>query len=140
MAEEKTISATIPLKSGFTHVLLNIAAQGYHWVKVSYSGGGDDGSVDEVELIPAEALDIEDNELKWHDHNYEGAKPDQELVEVLEDFVYEKVLSKLDDWWNNEGGGGTMYVSTLDASYHVDHYVNVTETIDSKHDGKLGDY
>lgn len=138
--ERKVIATTIPLDSGFTHLLLNIAAQGYAWIEVEYSGGGDDGSIDTVDLIPTGALDIEDGEVKWHDDNCERANLEQKLKDHIENFTYDKILNDADDWWNNEGGGGTLYISTLDGSYHANHYVNVIETIDSVLTGKLGDY
>jgi hypothetical protein len=138
--ERKVIATTIPLDSGFTHLLLNIAAQGYAWIEVEYSGGGDYGAIDTIELIPTGALDIEDGEINWHDDQCEKACLEENLQEHVEDFAHSKILSNADDWWNNDGGGGILYISTLDGSYHGNHYVNVTETIDSVLTGKLGDY
>jgi hypothetical protein len=141
MAEErKVIAATIPLSSGFTHLLLNIAAQGYAWIEVDYSGGGDDGSINTVDLIPTGVLDIENEEVIWHDDKCERADIEQSLKDHIENFAYDKILNNADDWYNNDGGGGTLYISTLDGSYHANHYVNITETIDSVLTGKLGDY
>lgn len=136
MAEK--ISPTIPLNSGFTHLLFNLAAQGYHWIRIKYSGGGDEGCVDEVELIPAGHITIEDGEVK-DDDDYDVAELCEEMEERVKNLVTDKLLQGADDWYNNEGGGGTMYISTLDASYHGDHYYNVTETVDSVLTGKVGD-
>lgn len=135
----RIIAATIPLSSGFTHLLFNLAAQGFEWVKISYSGGGDDGSVDDVKLVPTGALSIKNGEVNWINEEYEDVEIEKELKDKLENTAYEKVLNSADDWWNNEGGGGTLYINTMDASYHGDHYVNVTETIDSTLTGKFGD-
>lgn len=138
--KRKVIAVTISLSSGFTHLLLNIAAQGYAWIEISYSGGGDEGSIDSVDLIPIGALDIENEEVIWHDHKCERADIEQSLKDHIENFAYYKILNNADDWYNEEGGGGTLYISTLDGSYHANHYVNVTKTIDSVLSGKLGDY
>ena len=64
---------------------------------------------------------------------------DDNLWALIENKVYEYVLNGADDWYNNEGGGGTLYISTLDGSYYANHYVNIIETIDSVLTGKFGD-
>ena len=139
MKEPIIISPTIPLDSGFTHLFLNIAAQGYHWIKINYSGGGDDGSIDEVELIPKGCLDIIDNNLVWSNPKYKAAEMSEELSRKVEDFAYSQVLNSLEDWWNNDGGGGAMYISTLDSSYHINHYIVTRTEEESVITGKLGD-
>jgi hypothetical protein len=48
-------------------------------------------------------------------------------------------LDSLDDWYNNEGGGGNLLISTLDGSYRTDHYVNIMSTVDSVITGKMHD-
>jgi hypothetical protein len=132
------INLTIPSTSGFTHVLFNLAAQGVEYIKIQYSGSGDSGCVDQVELIPQGLITIEDERINEHNHiDYD--EPGDELKELIEDKVITHVLNHADDWWNNEGGGGTLYICTLDGTYHGDHYVNVTETIDSVLTGKFGD-
>lgn len=134
----KTISATVPLESGFTHVLFNLAAQGYDYIRICYSGSGDSGCIDEIYLAPKGTITIENNELKEHDE-IDYALPDDNLQTLIENKAYEHVLNDADDWYNNDGGGGTLYISTLDGSYYANHYVNITETIDSVLTGKFGD-
>lgn len=132
------ISLTIPEDSAFTHVLFNLAAQGFEFIKINYSGGGDSGCIDDVYLLFHGTTTIEDDNVSENnDRDY--AHPDAVLKELIEQKALAQVLDKADDWWNNEGGGGTLYISTLDGSYYGDHYVNVTETIDSKLTGKFGD-
>lgn len=139
MAEKRIIAATVPLSSGFTHILFNLAAQGFEWIKINYCGSGDSGSIDEIELVPTGALTIEDGEVDWIKEDYEAVEIEDKLKDLIENVAYDKVLNSADDWYNNEGGGGTLYINTMDATYHGDHYVNVTETIDSVLSGKLGD-
>lgn len=57
MAKKKTIvNATIPLDSGFTHVLFNLAAQGYSHIKVDYSGGETPVLLTRLQLLKEEVL------------------------------------------------------------------------------------
>jgi hypothetical protein len=134
----KKISLTIPEESAFTHVLFNLAAQGFEYIKIEYSGGGDSGCIDDVLLLFNDTVTIEDGEVsKNNDRDY--GTPDAVLKELIEEKATTHVLNKADDWWNNEGGGGTLYISTMDGSYHGHHYVNYSETIDSTLTGKFGD-
>ena len=134
------IGLTIPYKSAFTDVLFNIAAQGFEYIKVSYSGSGDDGCIDDVELIPTGCISIEDNEVLWKENKkVEHSEPNEELNDIIRNKSYDHVLNDAEDWWNNEGGGGTLYICTLDGTYHGDHYVNETITHDSTLTGKFGD-
>lgn len=138
MTETKEISLTIPVTSGFTHVLFNLAAQGYDYIKITYSGSGDSGCIDDVYLIKKGLINIEDGVVD-DESDYNNDYPEHDLKELIENKAYKYVLDDADDWYNNEGGGGTLYISTLDGSYHSDHYVNITDTIDSVLTGKFGD-
>lgn len=136
-----TINVTIPLDSGFTHILLNLGVQGFEYLKFEYYGSGDDGCIEDVILIPHGCIEIKDGEVD----QIKPFPPQEndlasELRTLLEEVIYSKILEDADDWYNNDGGGGTLYVCTLDGSYHGDHYYNVTETVDSVLSGKLGDY
>jgi hypothetical protein len=132
------ISLTIPEDSGFTHVLFNLAAQGFEYIKIQYSGGGDSGCIDDVYLLFHGTVTIEDGEVSENNDRDYGT-PDYVLKELIEEKATTHVLDEADDWWNNEGGGGTLYISTLDGTYYGNHYVNVSDTIDSTLTGKFGD-
>jgi hypothetical protein len=138
---EKEITLTIPYDSGFTHVLFNIAAQGFEFIKISYSGSGDSGAIDEVELIPTGFMSIKDNRVEWNKNNKEAeyGEPTEELKSIIEERAYKYVLNSADDWYNNEGGGGTLYISTMDGQFHCDHYTYEQITHDSVLTGKFGD-
>jgi hypothetical protein len=138
MEENKEISLTIPVTSGFTHVLFNLAAQGFEYIKIEYSGGGDSGCIDDVYLVRQGCIKIEDGEVSENnDRDY--ANPNEELKDLIKEKATDHVLDKADDWYNNEGGGGILYICTLDGTYHGDHYVNETTTHDSTLTGKFGD-
>ncbi|TXI86471.1 MAG: hypothetical protein E6Q36_09270 [Chryseobacterium sp.] len=65
--------------------------------------------------------------------------PNPELLKVIENHVYKNLLDDLDDWYNNDGGGGHLVIETADAEYVCNHYVNVVNQIESEHTGKFGD-
>jgi hypothetical protein len=137
----KNINVTIPLTSGFTHILLNVAAQGFEYIKFNYSGSGDNGSIDNVIPVPYGCIEIKDNEItEIKPYSENKNELDSELRDFLENKIYDKILENADDWYNNEGGGGTLYICTLDGSYHGNHYYNVIEQVNSVLTGKLRDY
>lgn len=133
---EKLISATIPLESGFTHILFNLAAQNISCIKIVYSGGGDSGAIDEVYAIKRGDIDLETFQVASNSNYYDVA---QNLQEVIEDYAHRHILENFSDWWNNDGGGGTLYICCDDASYHSFHHTYYMETIDEQYDGKLND-
>lgn len=137
--EPAEVSLTIPLDSGFTHILFNLAAQGYSYVCLEYSGGGDSGCIDSTYLIKRGfATEKKDGSVTVH-NNAEHFHMSDELVERIEEEAHSQVLESASDWWNNDGGGGTLYISTDDCTYHGDHYINVTVQEEEALDGKMHD-
>jgi len=136
--EKKEINCTIPLDSGFTHILFNLASQGYSHIFARYSGSGDDGGVDEMYLVERGGVHEEEGSLPELEGDAVLADIEDELSKVLMEKVYE-ILSHEDDWYNNEGGGGTLFISTDDGKYRGDHYINVTESVHNDVEGVLGD-
>ena len=123
--ETEKVALTIPYDSGFTHVLFNLAGQGYSHIIVDYSGGGDEGAVNDVMIV--ENGNLTETEDKWIiKDNYTPLEPNDELLKLLEDTSYDRILNNLNDWWNNEGGGGRLFISTHNNEYHCEHYINVT--------------
>lgn len=102
------IQVTIPLESGFTDILFNLAGQGINRIIVRYSGEGDSGCMNEIIACrKLEELEIEPS-----------------LITRIENHVFANLIDRLPDWYNNEGGGGELIIETADASYNCDHYTN----------------
>jgi hypothetical protein len=84
-------------------------------IQLSYSGGGDDGCIDDVE-----ALDHNDKPI----HSVQI----QKAIDGLDDYFYELLNDYITyDWINNEGGNGhaTFYLTNL--KFEIDHYQNFQE-------------
>lgn len=142
MKAEKEINLTIPLDSGFTHILFNLAVQGYGAIEVEYSGSGDSGAIDSVKLWKREAVNIDkdSNEIMIKDYDSKNyGYPARDLAEVIEEKVYTHILNNAPDWYNNDGGSGDLYISTEDGQYYANHRVYYTESDESILEGRLGD-
>lgn len=73
-----------------------------------YSGSGDSGGIDTVyaENTEGDHIDLGD----FHD--------------TVENFMYEILSTKYDyDWYNNDGGNGTVYFDIDNLEYDVQGYV-----------------
>jgi hypothetical protein len=138
--EPLEIDVTIPLESGFTHVLFNLAAQGIGLITVSYSGGGDNGAIDEIvgyrigDFEEPEDLQDEPPKLKGEDITFS-----EEVEKLIEHEAYDQILENASDWVNNDGGGGTLYIYTASGDYYCDHYYYVTATEEDSFSGKMKD-
>lgn len=85
-----------------------------------YSGGGDSGAIDGVfgENTEGDHIDLND----FHDR--------------VENFMYEILTTKYDyDWYNNDGGSGTVYFNINTLEYEVNGYV--MEAREAFQDGTL---
>jgi hypothetical protein len=77
-----------------------------------YSGGDDSGAIDTVyaENTEGDHIDLGD----FHDR--------------VENFMYEILSTKYDyDWYNNDGGSGTVYFDINTLEYDVHGYVMVSQ-------------
>jgi len=137
--KEIIISSTVPLDSGFTHVLFNLASQGYSHIRAEYSGGGDDGAIDNIVLIERGGiLEVRDGFVE-ESSDLTTNEIESNLKEVIEHKIYDYILKDASDWVNNDGGGGTVYISTEDYKYHCNHYYNIMTQVDETLTGVLGD-
>ena len=75
---------------------------------LKYSGSGDDGAINSIEII---------------DTNHQLLSAPSHRTATIEDLVYRK-LEGLPDWVNNSGGGGTCTINVLEQSMKFHHYVN----------------
>ena len=121
----KEIGLTIPYDSVFTDVLLNLGGQGYSHVIINYSGGGDSGAIDEINLIKKGGVTEYDTEWKLN-NKYEFDNPNDELSNILNKESLNQLLDKIDDWWNNDGGGGKLFICTYNSLYYCDSYTYET--------------
>lgn len=137
MEKEEKVGINIPYESGFTHILFNLASQGYSCIRVEYSGGGDEGYIQDINVMKRNGTDPDIEFYKQTDED--GPPLQKELYDIIRDRAYKHILDDADDWCNNDGGGGTLYISTDDGEYYADHYVYEMTTHDSVLTGQLFD-
>ena len=124
-----------------TGLLLKLADLGVTGIKIFYSGGGDSGALDDIVYTTKKIEDIEDiNYLENFGNEVVFLKDlDSALNADIENFAEEKILSDIEDWWNNDGGYGVMLISIPSGDYKVDNTIYYTNTEEYYHDGNLID-
>lgn len=137
--QDVVVTCTIPLDSGFTHILFNIAAQGYSHIVIEYSGSGDSGGIDEIYAVKRGGVKENEGDIPELKSNFVRVDLDGDLEQVIQDVAYKQVLNDATDWYNNEGGGGRLFISTDDSKYEADHYYNVVSEEHEQLSGRLGD-
>ena len=90
-------------------------------VTVSYSGGGDDGCIDDFTAYhlndEGEEVYIPCNEINL-----------TSFQDAMTDYIYELLSDTIEwDWINNNGGYGELNIDLEKESISIDHNQNVTE-------------
>ena len=86
-------------------------------LEIHYSGGGDDGCIDEIA-----AFNIDDKRIdNINDQHFTA----------LEDYFYDLLCDNIDwDWVNNDGGYGILHLNVEEERIYIDHTQRVTEEYD----------
>ena len=129
-----------------TSLLIQLADLGVTGIQIYYEGSGDSGCIDEVLCTTAKLPEDEEkafDKIRSFNSWEEGAKYlrnlDSGLSSDIESFAEEKILDSIEDWWNNDGGYGTMCILVPSGKYDVMNNVRITEVETYQHVGNLID-
>jgi hypothetical protein len=107
-------------------ILETLAAAGVVKIVIEYSGSGDSGAIDEVNFFDQAEMEIDS----------EAAGLVEEDNNFIEDQVY-TILEDYSDWYNNDGGQGTLTVDVSTGKFDCHHGSNYTETNWEDHEGSV---
>ena len=126
-------------ENDMTGLLLQLADLGVTGIKVIYSGGGDSGAIDEIIYTTEKVTCLEDlDDLDPYSENVLNLKDlSTSLYSDIEDFAHSKLLDNIEDWWNNEGGHGTVLIAIPSGNYKINNNIYFTETETYNHNGNL---
>jgi hypothetical protein len=126
-------------ENDMTGLLLQLADLGVTGIKVIYSGGGDSGAVDEIIYTTEKVTSLEDLEnLDQYSENVLNLRDlSTSFYSDIEDFATSQLLDNIEDWWNNEGGYGTVLISIPSGNYTINNNIYFTETETYNHNGNL---
>lgn len=129
-----------------TSLLIQLADLGVTGIQIYYEGSGDSGCIDEVlyttDKLPEDEEDAFDKirslnsweeDAKYLRNLHSGLSSD------IENFAEGEILDGIEDWWNNDGGYGTMCILVPSGKYDISNNVRITEVNTYGHVGNLID-
>ena len=123
-------------------VIAELRDNGVEFVGCYYEGGGDSGAIDQYYFFD------EEFSMRWDDDfglDYsDNGNMDTQLSEKLrrnvetklEDLFYRE-LNTIEDWWNNDGGYGSMVLNLQTMEFKISNNVRYTNTEEYIHDGSV---
>lgn len=87
--------------------MLAINEQGIEKVEVDFSGAGDSGDIDEWRYLDSEGDEV-------HSPNDQAIKTIRKIAEKIINSHYGY------DWYNNEGGRGTLYIDLKEKTWYIE--------------------
>jgi hypothetical protein len=122
-----------------TGLLFKLADLGITGIKVKYDGGGDSGAIEWIGYTTEKCDtpgDVSDNINDW-ENDSDLAELDSSAYSLIEHFAQEKLLSDIEDWWNNEGGFGELCICIPSGKYIINNSVRIIDYEEYFHDGDL---
>ena len=126
-------------ENDMTGLLLQLADLGVTGIKIIYSGGGDSGAIDEIIYTTEKVTNFEDLEIldQYSEDILNLRDLSTSFYSNIEDFATSKLLDNIEDWWNNEGGYGTVLIAIPSGNYKINNSIYISNTEEFTHNGNL---
>lgn len=119
-----------------TQTLIQLADLGVTGIRINYEGGGDSGCIEDIMYTDKEGVSIgEVQNLPWDSKNLRELN--NELANNIENFTTDTILDTIEDWWNNEGGSGTLAILVPSGEYNVENNIRRVDYDEFFHEGNL---
>jgi hypothetical protein len=120
-----------------TEFMLELSGMGITGILIRYDGSGDSGQIEEIQYCTEPIDAVEDVEDNVHYESPELSALSSDLKSRIEDFTSDKLLENIEDWYNNEGGYGTVSIMIPSGQYSIDNNIRVIEYENYTHEGNL---
>lgn len=90
-------------------------------IEITFSGGGDDGDIDNVNFIK--------NGMHYANLNADEKK-NEDIIKIITDWgwnIIEETADTAGDWVNNQGGYGEIIIDVFNKTYDVNYHQYITE-------------
>ena len=116
--------------------LIQLADLGVTGIRINYEGGGDSGCIEDIMYTDKEGVSLgEVQSLPWDTKNLRELN--NELAINIENFTTDTILDTIEDWWNNEGGSGTLSILVPSGEYNVENNIRRINYDEFFHEGNL---
>ena len=131
-------------ENNMTGLLLQLADRGVTGVKVTYEGSGDSGAIENVVYTTEKLRESEEDAFEdlndidvWGKDVLVLSDLDSGLASDIENFVEDKLLQDIEDWWNNDGGYGSVCILIPSGKYKIYNDIRITQVESYFHEGSL---
>ena len=108
-------------------LMLRLRDLGIVSIYAEFSGGGDDGAIDNINYHLADDTISND---------FAGAN--EELNSDVDDYCYTLIQGgKIEDWYNNDGGYGTLSINTKTGEYEIEVNIEYRSYTTCNHEGNI---
>jgi hypothetical protein len=119
-----------------TQTLIQLADLGVTGIRINYEGGGDSGCIEDIMYTDKEGVSLDEvQNLPWGSKDLKELN--NELADNIENFTTDTILDTIEDWWNNEGGSGTLAILVPSGEYNVENNIRRVEYDEFFHEGNL---
>ena len=116
--------------------LIQLADLGFTGIRINYEGGGDSGCIEDIMYTDKEGVSLDEvQNLPWGSKDLKELN--NELADNIENFTTDTILDTIEDWWNNEGGSGTLSILVPSGEYNVENNIRRVEYDEFFHEGNL---
>ena len=121
-----------------TSLMLRLADMGVTGIKINYDGSGDSGAIEEIvySTRPYKSLEELDEEDTYSSDFEPLVSLDSGINDLISDFADER-LNDIEDWWNNEGGYGTLSMLVPSGKYIISNNIRITHVETYFHEDNL---
>lgn len=119
-----------------TQTLIQLADLGVTGIRINYEGGGDSGCIEDIMYTDKEGVSLDEvQNLPWGSKDLKELN--NELADNIENFTTDTILDTIEDWWNNEGGSGTLAILVPSGEYNVENNIRRIDYDEFFHEGNL---
>jgi hypothetical protein len=119
-----------------TQTLIQLADLGVTGIRINYEGGGDSGCIEDIMYTDKEGVLLDEvQNLPWGSKDLKELN--NELAINIENFTTDTILDDIEDWWNNEGGSGTLAILVPSGEYNVENNIRRIDYDEFFHEGNL---
>ncbi len=126
-------------------LMFTVRDKGADFINIVYSGSGDEGVIDGVHFFSKQfvkgsikekdiesIIGINENDILTN-LNTDCEKYEEEIKDVITD----KILNSIENWYDDDGGQGEVWIDTKTGKYWCENGVNYTAVETHTHEGKL---
>jgi hypothetical protein len=110
--------------TSFLYTLHDLGVTG---IQVYYEGGGDSGAIEDILVTRDKNFSITEDPESYFDGQTSLGDVYSGSIADFENFLHGKLLNDIEDWWNNEGGHGYVYIEVPSGKYRIENNIRFVD-------------